>query len=162
MEGTCGKILLTEDQEVVIKKVHRRKRAHQRINSLRAKEQYEMQRWAWEKTKGMKLLFVPPVIDFSEHEYKMKKIDVSKPIAEDNIPQHPVCKELQEFYNAGKKEGIYPCDYELYEQADGRVGMIDFDKFGIWEENGSVVYPWGLRVNKEQICSYMNNLLGTK
>ena len=73
MEGACGKILDTSEKDVVIKKVHRRKRAQQRVCSLRAKEQYEIQRWAREKTNAMKLLFVPEAWDCSEHEYKMKR-----------------------------------------------------------------------------------------
>lgn len=162
MEGACGKILETQEVDVIIKKVHRRKRAQQRTSSLRAKEQFEMQRWARETTKGMKILFVPEAWDCSEHEYKMKKIDVSKPLEESKIPEHIVLQELQEFYNRGKQEGIFPCDYELYEQPDGKVAMIDFDKFSSWKTDGSVEYPWGLKIESENVSLYLNKILGYK
>jgi hypothetical protein len=54
--------------------------------------------------------------------------------------------ELKLFYEKAKETGIFPCDYELYRQPDGRIGLIDFDKFAAWvkTESHEVLFPWGL------------------
>ena len=54
-----------------------------------------------------------------------------------------VAGELKMFYAMAGQQNIFPCDYELYKQQDGRVAMIDFDKFAEWREDGTVVFPCG-------------------
>ena len=162
MEGACGKILETDDPDVVVKKVHRRNRAQQRKSSLRAKEQAHIQEWA--RTLCLELhlsmLFVPRAWDAQEHSYKMERIDVSKPLLETEIQSHPVLRELRILYAQAKKEGIFPADYELYIQPNGRVAMVDFDKFGIWNRDGTVEFPWGLKLVVEQVEEMLQALLG--
>jgi hypothetical protein len=70
----------------------------------------------------------------------MYRINTDELITNEGVPE----AELKKFYADAKTEGIFPCDYELYKQPDGHIAMIDFDKFGRWEENGIVVFPWGL------------------
>ncbi len=145
MEGACGKILDTEDPRVVIKKVHRRNRPQQRTCSLRAPEQARMQKWANNlcHEERFRVLYVPRAWDIHDHEYKMERIDVTKPIERKEIASHAVLHDLQLFYKAAKKAKIFPLDFELYEQQDGRVAMIDFDKFSTWEK-GVITTPWGV------------------
>ncbi len=153
MEGACGKILESEIESVVIKKVHRRRRAQQRTSSHRAPEQCRLQSLSARLTCQMNILYVPKAWDSEEHQYKMERIDVANPIL--NIPHHPVLTELKIFYELCKTQKIFPCDYELYEQPDGRVAMIDFDKFGTWKEDETVEFPWGLVRNKEEIEKFL-------
>ena len=162
MEGACGHILATENPQVVIKKVHRRNRAQQRTCSLRAEEQARMQEWARSLcySLGFKMLFVPRAWDAEKHQYKMDRIDVSAPITEMNYKTHAVVGELRTFYAKAKEHGVFPADYELYLQSDGRVAMVDFDKFAQWREDNSVEFPWGLQIPAEQIKETLTMLLG--
>jgi RIO-like serine/threonine protein kinase len=155
MEGACGKILPCEDEGYIIKKIHRRKGPQQRTESLRAEEQYQMQEWARlvaAPEHGFSLLFVPKAKDPEKHQYKMERINVSKPISmlETNTVKG-LKPELQKFYRVAKQSGIFPADFELYMQPDGRVAMIDFDKFATWEKNGSVRFPWGQVMTPQQV-----------
>lgn len=162
MEGACGKILTTENKNVVIKKVHRRNRAQQRTCSLKAPEQAKMQEWARSvcRSQGFALLFVPRAWDPQAHTYKMERIVTEIPLLHTDIQGHPVLMELKMFYSKAKEEGIFPADYELYVQPDGRVAMIDFDKFGSWYPDGSMEFPWGLRLTVEQVNSILKTILG--
>lgn len=101
------------------------------------------------------MIFVPKAWDLEEHQYKMDRIDVSNPVSYDEmrLDKH-LRKELTALYHFGRRAGIYPMDYELYRQADGRVAMVDFDKFGMWNNDGSVEFPWGLRWSAEEVKEY--------
>jgi hypothetical protein len=55
---------------------------------------------------------------------------------------------------------IFPCDYELYLQPDGRVALIDFDKFGIWLSDGSVETPWGETWTDELALNIIECVIG--
>jgi hypothetical protein len=144
MEGACGKILDTDDPKVVIKKVHRRNRAHQRTCSLSAEEQARMQAWARGicARERITTLFVPRAWEADKHSYKMDRIDVSKPLELMDAKGHPVLEELKSFYKAAKTASVFPMDYELYVQPDGKVAMVDFDKFSSYKD-GEIQFPWG-------------------
>lgn len=157
MEGACGKILTTKDPSVVLKKIHRRKRAHQRTCSHSAEEQARLQEWAAIVCKDLPLLFVPRAWDAQRFQYAMERIDVSKPLEDPR--EHTVLKDLKIFYDRAKAAHIFPADYELYIQPDGSVAMIDFDKFGTWEDDGSVVFPWGLTMTPSQTETVLSILL---
>lgn len=147
MEGACGKILSTDNPAVVLKKVHRRNRAQQRTCSLGAEQQARMQEWA----RGIcvqarfTLLFVPRAWDAEKHSYKMDRIEVNNPLELLATKDHAVLQELKAFYLSAEKHHIFPADFELYVQPDGRVAMVDFDKFASWH-NGEIVFPWGVTV----------------
>ncbi len=149
MEGACGKILETDDPKVVVKKVHRRNRAHQRTSSLDAEQQARMQAWA----RGLcarehfQVLFVPRAWNADKHSYKMDRIDVSRPLELMDVKGHPVLEELKKFYSLAKTATVFPVDYELYVQADGRVAMVDFDKFASYQD-GEIQFPWGQTMNE--------------
>jgi hypothetical protein len=145
MEGACGKILSTDDPKVVIKKVYHRNRAQQRSCSLRAEEQARMQEWARGLCvkAGFQLLFVPRAWDAEKHSYKMDRIDVSSPLEVTDVKNHVALKELKAFYTAAMEASVFPVDYELYVQPDGKIAMVDFDKFASWQD-GTITFPWGL------------------
>jgi hypothetical protein len=153
MEGACGKILDTDDPKIVLKKLHRRNRAQQRTCSLKADEQAKMQMWASNACSalGLSLLFVPKAWALDAYSYKMERIDVSKPLQLTEVKSHPVLQELQRFFQLSKKQGIFPADFELYVQPDGKVALVDFDKFATWSQDGTIIFPWGLRATDAAI-----------
>ena len=145
MEGACGKILETDDPKIVIKKIHRRNRAQQRRSSNGAEKQASIQEWARKVCEaGCKLLFVPRAFEAEKFQYKMERIDVTQPLELQHIAQHPVISDLQIFYRQAKEDFIFPADFELYIQPDGRIAMVDFDKFATWLDDSTVQFPWGV------------------
>jgi len=161
MEGACGKILSTENPNVVIKKLYRRKRAHQNSCSLNAEQQARKQEWARSLCyrEGFTLLFVPRAWDAEPFQYKMDRIQVDKPLEVLEAKTHAVFEELVAFYKAAKRYNIFPADYELYIQPDGRVAMVDFDKFGMWSPTGDVLFPWGLTSNDKVLLEPLGILV---
>jgi hypothetical protein len=154
MEGACGKILDTENPAVVIKKVHRRNRAQHRTGSLRAEQQAKRQESSRRLCEelGCELLYVPRAWGAERFQYKMDRIQVDKPIELMDAKNHRVFEELKAFYSQCRKRFIFPADFELYEQPDGRVAMVDFDKFGFWKPNtGEITFPWGLIANDKEL-----------
>jgi hypothetical protein len=151
MEGANGKILSTDDQNVVIKKIHRRHRAQHRSSSLSAEDQMVIQE-AMRKLcmeEGFKLLFVPQAWGAERFQYKMERICVEKPLELTDATTHPVFEELKALYRCCKRKVLFPADFELYIQPDGRVAMVDFDKFALWRSTGEVIFPWGLTVDEK-------------
>ena len=69
-------------------------------------------------------------------------------------------KDLHILYMKARAYEIFPCDYELYLQPDGRIALIDFDKFGVWQSDGSVETPWGETWTDEFVCNLIGNILG--
>lgn len=161
MEGANGKILDTENPKVVIKKVHRHHRAHQRTGSLTAEQQARKQEWARRlcQDAGFKLLFVPRAWDAERFQYKMDRIHVDKPLEVLHAKTHSVFAELKAFYEAAKGCCVFPADYELYIQPDGRVAMVDFDKFAMWSPTGEVLFPWGLTCQDKTLLEPLGLLL---
>ena len=82
-------------------------------------------------------------------EYAMERIhcDNESTVRAPELPSESLeLSELRLFYEKARAKGIYPCDYELYRQSDGRVAMIDFDKFSQWRQTpdgDEIVFPWG-------------------
>jgi hypothetical protein len=158
MEGANGKILSTDDQNVVIKKVHRRHRAQQRCNSLPADKQMRMQEAVRKlcTKEGFKLLFVPQAWGAERFQYKMDRICVEKPLELLDAKEHVVFEELKAFYACCKRKYIFPADFELYIQPDGRVAMVDFDKFARWKPTGEIFFPWGVTVDEKTLLQPLN------
>ncbi len=107
-----------------------------------------MQEWARELcTKaGFQLLFVPRAWDADKHSYKMDRIDVETPLNLTDVKGHGVLEELKAFYKAAMAASVFPLDYELYVQPNGKIAMVDFDKFSSWH-NGTITCPWGLIIH---------------
>lgn len=153
MQGACGKILDTEDPKVVIKRMYTKAGKQRRIKSHRAFMQCRIQQTGCRimEAAGFRLLYIPWSFEPTEHQYKMARIDISDPISPETIPVQPeLQKELAAFYELSYKQGLFPCDYELYRQNDGRIAMVDFDKFGEWHRDGSVSFPFGLDITAER------------
>ena len=145
-EGACGKILDTDDPKTVIKKIHRHLK--HRSKCLNAEKQCQIQIWANElltPANGFSILYTPRAWYQAEdrQQYRMERIDCSHEMDAFSASAATTA-ELKLFYEKAKEAGIFPCDYELYRQSDGRVALIDFDKFGSWTEKDEVVFPWGL------------------
>lgn len=140
MEGASGKII-EEADGTVVKKVHRHLK--QRAKCHGAQKQCEIQQWAARlltPENGFTILYAPRAWitqKQQQHEYSMEKIHCVEEVAPAEVA------ELKLFYARAKEVGIFPCDYELYRQPDGRVAMIDFDKFAAWKGD-AVEFPWGM------------------
>lgn len=153
MEGACGRIVDTEVPTVIIKQVFRKGGKQRSTKSHRAFMQCQIQQKVGSLLEelGSTLLFVPKAWSPQEHQYTMERIDVSRPVQAVDIENDAALqKELSALYQATYNVGLFPCDYELYRQVDGRIGMIDFDKFGRWNRDGSVEFPFGLCLTGEQ------------
>jgi hypothetical protein len=90
----------------------------------------------------------------------MQRIDCSRPV---NILSNDIDglnQELAIFYIKAMAYEIFPCDYELYLQDDGRVALVDFDKFGTWNSDGSVDVPWGETWTDEFVSAVVDQVLG--
>jgi len=137
MEGACGKIV-EEANGTVVKKIHRHLKSRAKCHG--AQKQCEIQQWASQlltPKNGFTTLYVPRAWGAQERQYSMEKIHCAEEVSPAEV------EELKLFYAEAKNVGIFPCDYELYRQPNGRVAMIDFDKFATWKGD-SVVFPWGL------------------
>jgi hypothetical protein len=112
-----------------------------------AEKQRELQSWAaglLTPANGFSSLFTPRAWNSPEsNQYAMERIDCSQPLLPDSLAGNEM-DELKRFYEKAKESDIFPFDYELYRQIDGRIGLIDFDKFGSWTKSGDeVLFPWG-------------------
>lgn len=147
-EGACGKILETYDPRVLVKRLHRHMRGA-RARCHNAEKQCELQSWAaglLTPANGFTVLFTPRAWNSPQgNQYAMERIDCSEQLLPELLTGNEMA-ELKRFYEKAKEVGIFPFDYELYRQSDGRIGLIDFDKFGSWHKSESgdeVLFPWG-------------------
>jgi hypothetical protein len=155
MEGACGKIVETDDPRVVKKIIYRRSKSQRRTKSLRARAQYEIQKWSHAEcqlSRGYRVLKVPDAYKPEDHSFEMDRIVATNPLTQDEAQRDSMLMEdLRRFFVACKVRGLYPLDFELYTQPDGSIAMIDFDKFGRWCSDGSVVLPFGMTWSSEQV-----------
>ena len=110
------------------------KRKAKKSNSHSAAKQIEIQQWSARTLvpeNGFKLLFTPEAKrnNANANSILMREIDTSKPI--EKIKDAGLVKEILAYFAAAKKSGYYPSDFELYEQPNGTVALLDFDKYGI-------------------------------
>ena len=141
MEGASARIESTEDHTVVIKRMKRGIKG-----SLPIKRQYEIQSWTSDllsPDNGFYLMQTPRARSPEEKQYKMERIYDSQMISYESIGSvEGLEAEIKKYVQQAKKKGLYPNDFELYRQSSGKIVLLDFDKFGIWE-GASVVFPWG-------------------
>lgn len=129
MEGASGKIYDYSLDKVI--KVSKRKN-----NNF----EYKIHILAEELTQDLRVLRVPKIFErVSQRAYVMEKIQLSPVIYTDEL-----LTELSILYKRMIEKGFFPNDFELYQQPDNSVILLDFDKFGvIFEEKirvcGSVV-----------------------
>lgn len=135
-EGASSYIFIEkyDDDAIAIK---RRKRGQS--SSLTA--EYYMHKFVYlllDKNPKYRLLFTPRPLGCKEKEYSMEAVEDSHLIYSENYSEE-LKTELKEFYVDLARHGFFPHDFELYLQVDGRVAMIDFEKFGEWVNSEEVI-----------------------
>jgi hypothetical protein len=76
------------------------------------------------------ILYTPRPLGCLRNSYKMERIDDSEMLLQADLECWPaLVEELARFYADMGVRGVVPNDFELYKQVDGRVALIDFDKF---------------------------------
>lgn len=107
---------------------------------------------------GFTILFTPTIrITGKNNSYEMEKIDSGTPIEKIPAALRP---EIIAYFRAAKAAGYYPSDFELFLQSDGRVALLDFDKYGLVQDR-NVIFPFRgtVSVNHEPIASMFNSSL---
>lgn len=149
MEGSCGKIIII-DKHTVKKEIYRSKNKTHFTHSLRAPEQYHIQRLCSIITRNYPTLYVPKVYDYDANGYIMGRIDTSQYLHPSDVDKD----ELIKFYSDCKKYNLYPTDFELYKQPNGKIALIDFDKFCLYIDDTTIKFPWGECINLSQMDGF--------
>lgn len=107
--------------------------------------QLEVQTWSagiLTPANRFHILFTPKArASKTNNSYEMELIDTSNPIQV--IDAKDLRAELESYFQKAKEANLYPSDFELYRQPDGRVALVDFDKFGkIQNDARTVVFPY--------------------
>jgi len=128
-EGAYGRIISAGLETV-------RKIPHKKASkgSLSLEEQKAIHAIIIEETPSYTLLRAPRLVHGDG--YEMERIDVEKPIflgcqgnVLEGIDRVLLVSELTMLWKALYKKGYNAWDFELYLQPDGRVVIVDFDKF---------------------------------
>ena len=123
MYGSCGRIEQSVNNTVI--KSNKRK-----CNNLSIQEQFSLQKIAYNITNKFKIIKIPKPLELFNKSYSMEKIDDNFPYyAQESKNNELFIKELIIFYKEFIKEGYYPYDYECFMQKDGKIFILDFDKF---------------------------------
>jgi hypothetical protein len=85
-----------------------------------------------------KIIYTPTTITYNAKEYIMDAINDGYLIMAGDYDDK-LTAELQEFYRDMRHHTFFPHDFELYLQPDGRVAMVDFDKFGQYDRDGMII-----------------------
>lgn len=128
-EGAYGRIVST-GLDTVVKIPHRRVPK----GSISLDEQKTIHAAIIEETSYYTILRAPRLLHGDR--YEMERIDVEKPIflgcqgnVLEGVDRDLLVSELSRLWKALYKKGYMAWDFELYLQPDGRVAMVDFDKF---------------------------------
>jgi len=127
-EGAYGRIIST-GLDTVAKIPHRRVPK----GSLSLDEQKAIHAAVLQETTSYTVLTAPRLVH--SDRYEMARIDVEKIIflgCQGNVVEVNTAllvSELATLWRALYKKGYIAWDFELYLQPDGRVAMVDFDKF---------------------------------
>jgi hypothetical protein len=141
-EGAYGRIVST-GLDTVVKIPHRRVPK----GSLSLEEQKAIHAAIIEETSSYTVLRAPRLVHGDR--YEMERIDVEKPIflgcqgnVLEGVDRVLLVSELASLWKALYKKGSMAWDFELYLQSDGRVAMVDFDKFKKgYSETGFFIHP---------------------
>jgi hypothetical protein len=140
-QGMNGRIYQTERGVMKIQKrnslghdVHTQKRIHHLAETL-------------VEELNLQLLFVPHIYLDIHDGYEMARVDTSR-IIYPGDPNHStqiseelsmsLCQDLVLLWIALFQRGFAAWDYELYLQPDGKIALLDFDKFGFCMTSGPV------------------------
>lgn len=132
-EGASSHIFIDINGQVATK---RRKRGQ----SASLVAEYYMHRYVHTllSSPKYKLLFAPQPFVCKEREYSMEAIDDGYLIMTGNYREE-LKTEVKQFYCDMARDGFFPHDFELYLQTDGRVAMVDFEKFGEWVSRDEII-----------------------
>lgn len=143
MEGATSKVNIINNGWV--RKTLKRR---EKKKATPVSKQFEIHTWSASiltPKNGFHILFTPAArVSNTPNSYEMERIDDSKQILKVEDPG--IEKELESYFRVAKDAGIYPSDFELYLQPDGRVALLDFDKFGKIVGR-TVVFPYRLSVS---------------
>ena len=130
-EGAYGRIVST-GLDTVEKIPHRRVPK----GSLSLGEQKAIHAIVAQETTSYTLLRSPRLVH--SDRYEMERIHVEKPIflgcqgnVLEGVDTALLVSELARLWKALYKKGYIAWDFELYLQPDGRVAIVDFDKFKV-------------------------------
>jgi hypothetical protein len=88
------------------------------------------------------LIRLPALKDPNTPSYIMERIDISCPLYSESIAFEPLLtKELVRVWKAFWAAGFAAWDFDLYLQSDGKVVLLDFDRFGFRMETDSLPPP---------------------
>jgi hypothetical protein len=140
-EGNNGRIYETD---YGVKKIQKRKSVG---HDILTQKRIHMLAETVMKDLNFQKLFVPSLNLKNTYEYEMQRISTQK-IIYPGAPNHGellssddfelLCCELSIFWLALWNRGFAAWDYELFLQPDGRIALIDFDKFGFHMTSGPV------------------------
>jgi len=149
MEGACGRI-----ERVVAGRVRKVLKRTRRLG-MDAFAQAALQERVRRVAERLPLIrvYVPQAWPESTKAYIMEEINVERPLVLPAL-DHPCATELAAWVRALRAEGILPLDVEAYEQPDGRVAVVNVDKFGAIQ-GADVVLPWGERRSVAEMTSDM-------
>jgi RIO-like serine/threonine protein kinase len=134
MEGACG-ILRDEGDGIVRKMI---KRSHRGAS---AETQFDLQEMACEicHKNNFQAIFVPQVYELEKRSYTMDRIDDSYSYeSKESCENIDFVRELRVFFKEFIDLGYVPADFECYKQKDGRISIVDFDKFIKIGQNGEM------------------------
>jgi hypothetical protein len=158
MQGATSDIINLGDGWVR-KQLTRKSKRSNKITPIA--KQIEIHQWSTKTLRpenGFVVLFTPMIrMTGKNNSYEMEKIDDSNPI--EKVPT-PLRNEIIAYFTAAKASGYYPSDFELYLQPDGRIALLDFDKYGIIRDR-LVTFPFRgvISLNHEPIASIFNSSL---
>lgn len=111
-EGVTSRIYVVSP--TIVKKIQKRNK-----NKVSARYQYQVQQIA--SQLQFTTLYIPRVYEYGANWYTMERIDTTRPL--NTTPEEAAfCSQMQ-------RCGYIANDYELYLQPDGRVALVDFDRF---------------------------------
>ena len=102
-----------------------------RDDCLHLSEQKRIHRHIQSILHNYQLLRVPELLDsIDSHRYRMRKIKTTHPLHLGLMEDHNLADEVRRLWLRLWEDGFAAWDFELYLQPDGKVMMIDFDRFG--------------------------------
>lgn len=125
MEGACGK--LKDECAGIVRKIIKKN-----YKGTPVTQQFQLQKLAYDIVEkcNLQTISIPKVFDFNANSYTMEKIDDSHPYyTEESSSNTEFKKELLTFYKEFEKHNYFPNDFECFVQKNGKICILDFDKF---------------------------------
>lgn len=123
MEGASSTINIKDGYAI--------KTIKRRVKTISIEDQYKVHLIVYNvlNCDKYKILYTPKPIELIKNSYKMEIINDSNMVTNNDF-DNKITNELQQFFADMKKFNFFPFDFELYLQPNGKIALIDFDKFG--------------------------------